>query len=267
MGRRCAVGWWNDETEVVGVSTSSENDAPVLRSGFLSDPQAGGVPPWILADQPDGGSAQGRVCAFCGEEAPPDSAFCPNDGRALTAALFPASGAPLTVLFTDIEDSVQLTERYGDSAWVDIVDDHNQIVREAIASFAGFEVKVTGDGFLIVFADPVNAVKSAIDVQRRIAERGAQRPDWPVVVRMGLHRGEVILRPGGDILGRTVNMAQRVMDKSGGGEVWVSASVYAEVVGSIPEDQWLDRGMRRLRGVAGRQHLYELVWSASEIPR
>jgi class 3 adenylate cyclase len=207
------------------------------------------------------------VCAFCGEEAPPDSAFCPNDGRALTAALFPASGAPLTVLFTDIEDSVQLTERYGDSAWVDIVDDHNQIVREGIATFAGFEVKVTGDGFLIVFADPVKAAEAAIDTQRRIAARGVQRPDWPVVVRMGLHRGDVILRPGGDILGRTVNMAQRVMDKSGGGEIWASVSVYEEAVGAIPEEQWLDRGMRRLRGVKGRQHLYELVWPASEASR
>ena len=253
--------------EAVGVAVSapSDSDAPVSRSGSSVEPSVGGVPAWILADAPAGGPSEGRVCAFCGEEAPPDSAFCPNDGRALTAALFPASGAPLTVLFTDIEDSVQLTERFGDSAWVDIVDDHNRIVREAIAAHAGFEVKVTGDGFLIVFADPVKAVEAAIDIQRRITARATQRPDWPVVVRMGLHRGDVILRPGGDILGRTVNMAQRVMDKSGGGEVWVSASVYAEVVGAIPEEQWLDRGMRRLRGVTGRQHLYELVWSTPEI--
>ena len=83
-----------------------------------------------------------------------DSAFCPNDGRALSAALMPEANNSVTVVFTDIEDSVQLTERLGDEVWADLVDDHNDIVRASIARFAGFEVKATGDGFLIVFADP-----------------------------------------------------------------------------------------------------------------
>lgn len=221
------------------------------------------APPWILSEEPDAGLPRGKVCAFCGEEAPPDSAFCPNDGRALTAALLPASGTPLTVLFTDIEDSVQLTERLGDLAWADVVDDHNSIIRETIAHHGGFEVKVTGDGFLIVFADAAAAVRCSADVQRRIRARVQHHPDWPVSLRIGLHRGDVILRPGGDVLGRTVNMAQRVMDKSSGDEIWVSEKVYEQAAHTFPTDAWLDRGMRRLRGVPGRQHLYELDWAAA----
>jgi class 3 adenylate cyclase len=239
---------WNGPT----VTTPEDSPTPRLR---------GSVPPWIL---PPAGEPHGRVCAFCGEEAPPDSAFCPNDGRALTASLHATSGTTLTVLFTDIEDSVYLTERLGDAGWAEIADDHDTIVRDAIERFAGFEVKGTGDGFLIVFADASQAARAAIEIQRRIAARAAARPDWPVRVRIGLHRGDVLLRPGGDILGRTVNMAQRVMDKSEGGEIWLSASVYEEVRRDFAPQDIIDRGPRRLRGMEGRQQLYELVWSATE---
>ena len=221
------------------------------------------VPEWILSDDLGAESSGPRVCAFCGEQAPADSAFCPNDGRALTAALIPASGEPLTVLFTDIEDSVQLTERLGDRAWAEIVDDHNSIVREAIGRYAGFEVKNTGDGFLVLFADAAQAVACAVNIQQRIAARAAGRPDWPVRVRMGLHRGEVILRPGWDVLGRTVNMAERILAKSAGGEIWLSAHVFEAAAAALGPSRWLDRGMRRLRGVGERQRLYELMAPAA----
>ena len=212
-------------------------------------------------------SAGGRRCAclrLLRRASPADSAFCPNDGRALTASLHPTSGTTLTVLFTDIEDSVQLTERLGDAAWSEISDDHDTIVRDAIEHFAGFEVKGTGDGFLIVFADPVQAAKASVEIQRRIAARATARPDWPVRVRIGLHRGDVLLRPGGDILGRTVNMAQRVMDKSEGGEIWLSETVYEEIRHAFDTDVLIDRGPRRLRGMEGRRQLYELLWTPAE---
>jgi class 3 adenylate cyclase len=236
------------------VRSGEESRRPHLRA-------SGSVPPWILT--PDG-DVRPRVCAFCGDEAPPDSAFCPNDGRALTASLYPTSGTTLTVLFTDIEDSVPLTERFGDVVWAEIVDGHDTIVRDALERFAGFEVKGTGDGFLVVFADASQAARAAVEIQRRIAARAAARPDWPVRVRIGLHRGDVLLRPGGDILGRTVNMAQRVMDKSEGGEIWISASVFDEIRHAFPPDVLIDRGPRRLRGMEGRQQLYELAWSLTE---
>ena len=97
-----------------------------------------------------------------------------------------------------------------------------------------------------------------------MAAHAARRPDWPVRIRIGIHRGDVILRPGGDVLGRTVNFAERVMSKAAGGEVWVSDKVYEEVAASLEPDQWLDRGERRLKGVSGRQHLYEIVWDVGE---
>lgn len=223
-------------------------------------PRSPRVPQWLAAELPGRGTAGRRICAFCGEEAPPDSAFCPRDGRALSAALVPEGDRSLTVLFTDIEDSVRLNERLGDAQWAQAVDEHNWIVRAAIDQHAGFEVKMTGDGFLVVFAEARHAAYCAIAIQSRIETRRRQRSHWPVRVRIGMHVGDVILRPGGDILGRTVNIAERILGRSAGGEIWASDRVVAAVGEAIPAQQWVDRGVRRLKGVAGRMHLYELRW-------
>ena len=222
------------------------------------------VPAWL---RPDGGEpGRDRRCAFCGEEAPRDSAFCPNDGRALTAAILPGGSRPLTVLFTDIEDSVLLNERLGDIDWAHLVDEHNGIVRVAVDQHAGFEVKVTGDGFLVIFGDAASAVRCAIAIQRGLEAAAAHRLYWPVQVRIGIHTGAVILRPGGDVLGRTVNIAQRIMYKADGGEIWASTAVRAGAAAVVEDRRWIDRGPRRLRGVTGRHPLHELDWAATAPP-
>ena len=59
-------------------------------------------------------------------------------------------------------------------------------------------------------------------------------------------------------------IADVVMSKAAGGEIWVSDTVHDRVQSDLPERQWLDRGARRLRGVNGRQHLYEVAWDVDE---
>ena len=202
-----------------------------------------------------------RACAFCGELPPPASSFCPKCGRALTASLLPQQGEAATVLFTDIEDSTHLTERLGDQRWESIIDDHNEIVRGELDQHAGFEVKLTGDGFLIVFANSMQALRCAAHVQEQVNATAARRgADWPVQVRMGVHRGDVILRPGGDILGRTVNMAARVMSKARGGSIVVSQALHDEVGRQVRPEFWSDMGSRRVRGLARRERMYLFHW-------
>lgn len=204
---------------------------------------------------------EARACAFCGEVPPPASSFCPNCGRAVTAALLPQQGESLTVLFTDIEDSTNLTERLGDLQWEQIIDEHNDIVREELHRHAGFEVKLTGDGFLIAFADGMNALRCAARVQDQVTQLSALRgASWPVSVRMGVHRGDVILRPGGDILGRTVNMAARIMAKGRGGSIVVSQALRDDVERHIGEEFWVNMGARRIRGLDRRERMYLFRW-------
>jgi class 3 adenylate cyclase len=217
------------------------------------------APPSWLGGRPEGEEL--RACAFCGEVPPPASSFCPNCGRAVTAALLPQQGRAATVLFTDIEDSTHLTEHLGDLQWESIIDEHNDIVREELHQHAGFEVKLTGDGFLIVFADGMQALRCAAHVQQKVTRFADQRgASWPVRLRMGVHRGDVILRPGGDILGRTVNMAARIMAKGRGGSVVVSQALREDVGRQVRSDFWIDMGARRIRGLDRRERMYLFRW-------
>ena len=217
------------------------------------------APPSWLGGRPE--EEEARACAFCGEVPPPASSFCPNCGRAVTAALLPQQGKSATVLFTDIEDSTNLTERLGDLQWETIIDEHNEIVRGELHQHAGFEVKLTGDGFLIVFADGMQALRCAAHVQQKVTEIADQRgASWPVRVRMGVHRGDVILRPGGDILGRTVNMAARIMAKGRGGSIVVSQALREEVGRQIRPEFWVDMGSRRIRGLDRRERMSMFRW-------
>lgn len=216
-------------------------------------------PPSWLGGEPQ--RAESSICAFCGESAPPGSSFCPNCGRALTKALRPGRGELLAVVFTDIEDSTQLTERLGDAVWEGILDEHNDIVREELQRHGGFEVKLTGDGFLIVFSDPLQAIRSAARTQARVTERAvAGGPAWPVRVRMGIHSGNVIMRSDGDVLGKTVNTAARILAKGSGGEIMTSADCAAALSADPAAGYFEDAGTRRIRGMSKRMHLYRFAW-------
>ncbi|MGH2661156.1 MAG: adenylate/guanylate cyclase domain-containing protein [Actinomycetota bacterium] len=50
----------------------------------------------------------------------------------------------MTILFTDIEGSTQITESLGDHEWMSLLREHNAIVREQVARHSGFEVKSQG---------------------------------------------------------------------------------------------------------------------------
>jgi class 3 adenylate cyclase len=137
------------------------------------------------------------------------------------------SGGSITVMFTDIESSTQINHRLGDLDWMKVLRTHNRIVRDQANQNGGHEVKGSGDGFMIVFADTIGALKAAIGIQQAIASH-----DWSgatgetIRVRIGLHTGDAV-REGGDFFGRDVNMAARIAGQAQGGETVISAAVKA----------------------------------------
>jgi class 3 adenylate cyclase len=94
-----------------------------------------------------------------------------------------------TLLFSDIENSSRLTERLGDQRWLEIMNAHNAIVRAHVDEHGGHEVKSQGDGFMVAFPSARRAVKCAIDIQRALARRSAQRRDPDPDPDRDPHRG------------------------------------------------------------------------------
>ncbi|HET9476575.1 MAG TPA: adenylate/guanylate cyclase domain-containing protein [Dehalococcoidia bacterium] len=171
-----------------------------------------------------------------------------------------AQAAPdgtVTVLFTDIENSTNLTERLGDIQWLEVLRQHNAIVREQLESHSCFEVKSQGDGFMIASQSARRAVRCAIGIQERLARYNEKAPE-PIQVRMGLHTGEV-LKDADDFFGKHVILASRIAGKARGGEILVS-SLLRDLTESAGDIAFGDPRDVELRGLAGTYQVYGVHW-------
>jgi class 3 adenylate cyclase len=111
-----------------------------------------------------------------------------------------------TVLFTDIVGSTSLTQRLGDEGAMAVLAAHDAIVREAVASCCGREVKHTGDGIMASFVSAAGAVRCALQIHTALRERGG---DGPLQVRIGAAAGEPV-ESNRDLFGSTVQLAARI---------------------------------------------------------
>jgi adenylate cyclase len=109
-----------------------------------------------------------------------------------------------------------------------------EIIDPTIAAHAGRIVKLIGDGTLVEFASAVDAVSCAIEVQKQIREREADRPeDVRIELRIGINVGDVIV-DGDDIYGDGVNVAARIEALTEPGGVYVSRSAADQVRDKLP---------------------------------
>ena len=92
----------------------------------------------------------------------------------LTGAMPDGRARPgvLTVLFTDIVDSTARATELGDRRWRRLLEEHDNVVRVALARFRGREVETTGDGFLATFDGPARAIRAAAAIRAELAEHG-----------------------------------------------------------------------------------------------
>lgn len=146
----------------------------------------------------------------------------------------------VAILFTDLVEFSAWALEAGDEAAVELLRQVARAAEPPVTSHGGRVVKRLGDGFLAVFGDArqgVEAAQEAVAATARV-ELDGYRPQ----LRAGLHVG----RPrklGGDFLGVDVNIAARVAEAAGGGEVLVSETACA----NLDESAFRLRRKRRFR--------------------
>ena len=124
------------------------------------------------------------------------------------------------IVFTDIVGFTKLTDAHGDDLALSLLERQEKMVREELPECSRV-VKELGDGLLLWFDDPRAAIDTCLRLQRRFdADTESDIPLW---VRMGVHFGRP-RRRGDDIVGRDVNLAARIVDLAGPGEVLCSES-------------------------------------------
>ena len=204
--------------------------------------------PWYRERVLDAGA--GRFgCRSCGHLNPGGSRFCNLCGASLAAPvavagdprvpgrspLLPTSSGLLTgerkqatVLFADTAASMTLLVEQDAEEAARLLDQVLTHMIEAVHLFEGTVHQTLGDGIMAVFGVPVaqedhatRACYAALRMQERVSAFGDEvrrTQGLSVLIRVGLHAGEVVLRPppgGGStevvsIVGPTVHLASRM---------------------------------------------------------
>jgi class 3 adenylate cyclase len=163
-----------------------------------------------------------------------------------------APNGRVAILFSDIEESTELNERIGDRAWVRLIGRHDKMVRRHVKTHSGHVVKSQGDGFMVAFAQPDEAVRCSLDIQRSLG----RQPNG-IRVRIGIHMGKSVRR-GDDLFGRNVAMAARVASAANGGEVLVS-EVVRDALTDLDGVEFDEGRDAALKGFSGTHRLYAVA--------
>ena len=164
----------------------------------------------------------------------------------------------MTILFSDIKGSTEITDRLGDIAAQELFREHNNIVREQVITFQGYEIKSMGDGFMLAFPSALNGILCAITIQKMLQEHNESTQHESVLVRMGLHAGEVI-RENQDYFGRNVILASRISSQARENQILVS-SILKEMTNSFTELEFETPLAVTLKGLPGDTLVYPVHW-------
>ena len=190
---------------------------------------------------------------FPGMEMNAAGAVIGPDGKDLDSAI-------RTVLFTDIVGSTDMTQRLGDDAAMVLLEAHDAVVRDALKTNGGREVKHTGDGIMGSFVSAAAAVRAGAQIQRGLVERTRGAADGgELQVRIGAAAGEPVERAG-DIFGSTVQLAARLCAHAEPMQVLVSNAVVELCIGKgLP---FRELGEVALKGFKSRVRVHAVEWAA-----
>src|SRR5687768_11486019 len=163
--------------------------------------------------------------------------ICAAEARAGTRTL--PGAVEVAILFCDLKDFTAYADTRGDEAAVDAIERFSRIV-VAECRGDGRVVKGLGDGYMLAFADPADAVATGW----RVITRRREEPGPGV--HASVHHGVAVAR-GGDYFGTVVNVAARLLAEAQRHELMATRAV-AEATASHFE--WDHAGASHVRGVA-----------------
>ena len=138
------------------------------------------------------------------------------------------------------------------------------LVDPTIASNRGRIVKTTGDGMLVEFASAVDAVRSAVAVQRAMSEQNADVPqDLRIEFRIGIHVGDIIFDDN-DIFGDGVNIAARLEGIAEPGGVCISDDAQRQVRGKV-DIAFEDMGLQTLKNITEPMRAWRMELNGSSV--
>ncbi|WP_445170522.1 adenylate/guanylate cyclase domain-containing protein [Mycolicibacterium sp. Dal123E01] len=179
------------------------------------------------------------VCRSCGDESPEGARFCGACGARLITRAEAAEYKRVTVLFADVERSMDIAAALDIERLRDVMTELVERSTTVLRRYGG-TVEYNGDGVMALFGAPVTfedhafrACLAALDVQAEASRLAAEvklRDGIDFSVRVGLNSGRVIAGQIGSgalgyrAIGETVGFAQRMESVAPAGGVMLSES-------------------------------------------
>jgi CheY-like chemotaxis protein/class 3 adenylate cyclase len=167
----------------------------------------------------------------------------------------------VTFLFTDVEGSTRLAERFPREAQ-EILARHHALIAEAARRHGGRVFEQLGDAAYVAFDDAAEAIVASTEMGGALAGH-----DWGDVgrvrVRAAIDIGEV-KRQGHRFFGAPLFRASRILSLAHGGETLVSDEALRAAGGRLPDGvRPRDLGEHHLRDLTEAVHIHQLLHTAA----
>jgi TolB-like protein/class 3 adenylate cyclase len=164
----------------------------------------------------------------------------------------------VAILAADVVGYSRLVEQDEAGTLAALMAWRKEVLEPLIVKNHGRIFKVMGDGVLIEFGSPVEAVRCAVELQEGMAEANTGAPeDRHIVLRIAVNLGDVVV-DGGDCYGDGVNIAARLEGVAQPGGVVVSGTTYDHVRNKI-ERGFEDLGIQNLKNIAEPVRVYRVI--------
>ena len=133
-----------------------------------------------------------------------------------------------------------------------------ELIEPSILQHHGRLVKITADGFIAIFDNPVEAARCSVIIRQHIVERNQSLPRHPCIeYRIGVNLGDVITDPD-DIYGDGVYAACGLAAIAGPGQVCISGGVYEQIRHKLFYG-YESLGDRKVKNIAGPVTVYRML--------
>jgi class 3 adenylate cyclase len=143
-----------------------------------------------------------------------------------------------------------------------LVSQHFDSLRRVITKHSGAIVKTIGDAVMASFIDPLDGVRSALQILEEIQRLNRELGGEDLILKLGIHRGPLIavtLNDRLDYFGQTVNIASRVQNLANADEIWITDAVFdSPGVSQLLQDRRVSVEDARLRGIEQIVRVYRI---------
>jgi YVTN family beta-propeller protein len=162
-----------------------------------------------------------------------------------------------TFLIADVRGYTAFTHARGDEEAGRLAERFAALAREAVATADGELLELRGDEALCVFHSARQALRGAVELQRRFRARLDGQPAFPLGVGVGLAAGEAVPIEGG-YRGGALNLAARLCSIAAPGQILASETV-TSLSGAVDGLRFVERRAVRVKGIERPVRSIEVV--------